>query len=117
MNNHKYLASVRQKIELFYKYPLKVAELARGAGVSESKLQHAFPIAFGTNIQYYQLQVRINKAKEYLEDTDNSLKWISFSVGYKSCRSFIRAFKKNTGTTPDLYRKQQQKNIFSLGVN
>jgi len=103
-NHTQYLADIKRKIELNFKYPLSIAQLAREAGVSESKLQHEFPLAFALNIQEYQMQVRMDAAKSLLESCDHSQKYIASAIGYKSSRSFIRAFRQATGSTPEQYR-------------
>jgi len=95
---------IKERIECNLKYPLSISELAREAGVSRSKLQHEFPFVFGDNIQSYQLAIRINAAKDYIENTDQPLKRIANNVGYKNYSSFIRAFKRKTGQTPEEYR-------------
>jgi YesN/AraC family two-component response regulator len=48
---------------------------------------------------------RIEKAKQLLKETQETVQDISVQVGYVYTMSFIRVFKKTTGLTPGEYRK------------
>jgi AraC-like DNA-binding protein len=43
---------------------------------------------------------------ELLRETSTPVQDIAEMVGYMNALSFIRAFKKHTGTTPGNYRKE-----------
>ena len=49
---------------------------------------------------------RIQKAKDALERTAQSVEEISFLVGYQDSSFFRRLFKRETGLSPAQYRKQ-----------
>jgi AraC-like DNA-binding protein len=53
----------------------------------------------------YILTKKIEKAKAIICETDNSLSSISIDLGFSSYSNFCNAFKKETGKTPDTYRK------------
>jgi AraC-like DNA-binding protein len=57
-----------------------------------------------TAIEFIHEQI-IHEAKSLLSQTRLSVKEISFRVGYTDAAHFTNFFKKNTGTTPVLYRK------------
>ncbi len=63
-------------------------------------------LRLATQQTFYELltDIRIKKAKEYLSATSYSIVRISELVGYTNVQSFIRMFKKNTGSTPGAYR-------------
>jgi iron complex transport system substrate-binding protein len=52
----------------------------------------------------YLIQVRMNKAKELLLNTEHTLKEIAESVGYSDSYYFSRLFKKITGSAPTAFR-------------
>lgn len=52
----------------------------------------------------YLVQVRLEKAKEYLKDVTLKIADISKMVGYKSNKHFLKSFKSYTGNTPSEYR-------------
>lgn len=49
--------------------------------------------------------IRIDKAKEFLSNSDLQINQIADSVGYVNVQSFIRMFKKTVGVTPGKYRE------------
>lgn len=61
----------------------------------------------GANFSEHINAVRISKAKEMLLETDLSVKEISLRIGYQNVTSFIRMFKKMTGSPPGEYRKNK----------
>jgi len=58
----------------------------------------------GINFIDYVNQIRIDKAKELLEGTDDKVYKIAKSLGYDNTKYFFRVFKKLTGLTPEEYR-------------
>ena len=53
----------------------------------------------------YLANLRIEKSKDYLRNTNMLIKEISIAVGYEDDGSFTRRFKKHTGMTPGQYRE------------
>ena len=51
-------------------------------------------------------EVRVNAAKQLLNDSSKSVAEISVEVGFNNLSNFNRFFKKVTATTPSKYRKQ-----------
>ena len=56
----------------------------------------------------YILNIRIEKAKALLENTDLSISEISDMTGMQSQHYFSRIFKKYTNISPSEYRKIQK---------
>ena len=52
----------------------------------------------------YLNQVRIEKSKELLKNTDKKMYQIAKSVGYDNVKYFFRVFKKMEKVTPEEYR-------------
>ncbi|MCH5597998.1 helix-turn-helix domain-containing protein [Niabella ginsengisoli] len=55
---------------------------------------------------HYFQEIKIRKAKEFLLETDMSIKEIAYELNYQSYEYFISRFKKHTGVTPVEYKKQ-----------
>ena len=53
----------------------------------------------------YILQKKIENAKALIVETDIPLTGIALDFGFESYSNFFNAFKKETGCTPDFYRK------------
>ena len=49
--------------------------------------------------------IRIHHAMDLLTNTQCAVQEISAQVGYTNWSTFLRAFRKRTGTTPLQYRK------------
>ena len=64
-----------------------------------------FKQATGKTINEYITQERLNKAKEFLAQTNIHLYDVCYKVGYLSPSYFSRLFKKYTGQTPGEYRE------------
>ncbi len=73
--------------------------------VSNSHLSTTFKNTFGVGVVQYINQLRIELAKNLIQNTSKSIKDIALSVGYSSDISFIRVFKKYEERTPSALRK------------
>ena len=69
-----------------------------------------------TTFTKYLTDVRMEKAKALLLDTDKKLLSIANEVGYDDPYYFSHCFKKNTGISPQEYRKKWSA-IFQLDLN
>ena len=86
--------------------PLTLEEVSFLAGVSKSHFAHMFRKCTNMTFLDFLLQERIKKAKNMLMNSQKPITDIAFDAGFSSIPSFIRGFKKLTGTTPSEYRKQ-----------
>ncbi|MEY2701905.1 MAG: hypothetical protein RLY43_538 [Bacteroidota bacterium] len=53
----------------------------------------------------YILKKKIEKAKAIICESDTSLSMIAIELGFSSYSNFCNAFKKETGKTPEMFRK------------
>ena len=83
---------------------LTMNALAEHLGVSSVTLSVEFKNEMDMKPSDYLANLRMEKAKEMLKNTDMRIKEISFQVGYEDDRVFMRRFKKYTGVTPGEYR-------------
>jgi len=82
---------------------IKLAELAR---LSLHHFCRAFKQSFGMPAHQYQVQRRMEVAKLLLVDRATSVTDIALSLGYAQTSSFSNAFRKTTGWTPTVYRRE-----------
>jgi two-component system response regulator YesN len=78
--------------------------LAASVNLSLSRLHHLFKAETGTTPAQYLRSLRLEKAKELLEDTLLSVKQIMVSIGVRDRSHFEREFKRMYGLTPTQYR-------------
>lgn len=81
-------------------------KMAQEVGMSRAAFAKRFKDMVGQPMFEYMTSLRIQKAKELLQETRLPLYEISSRVGYESDLAFTKTFKKHTGTTPTRYRKQ-----------
>lgn len=80
-----------------------LAELARRAGLSESRLSHLFRAATGWSLSEYAKRVRLAVGQELLESSPLSIKEVAAAVGMDRSH-FSRDFKTLCGLSPREYR-------------
>src|SRR5574344_1642300 len=57
--------------------------------------------------KYYQ-ELKLRKAKEWLAETNSSIKEIAYNLGFANSEHFFTVFKKNTGLTPTEFRNSSR---------
>ena len=79
--------------------------LSRQLNVSYSKFRKEFKNYTGMSPGQFQINLRINKAKELLNQRDYSLKQIASMLGFQNEYYFNTMFKQKAGVSPGEYRK------------
>ena len=72
--------------------------------INRSYMSTLFKERTGQKFVDYLNQVRIEKSKELLKNTDKKMYQIAKSVGYDNVKYFFRVFKKMEKVTPEEYR-------------
>ena len=80
--------------------------MAAEAGMSRAAFAKRFKELVGRPMFEYLTKLRVQRAKELLQETKLALYEVSSRVGYESDLAFTKTFKKHTGLTPTRYRKQ-----------
>jgi AraC family transcriptional regulator len=84
--------------------PVSLTALAAEVGVHPVHLARSFRRAFGCSLGEYVRRARIERARQSLLATDQSLASIAVAAGFSDQAHFCRQFKAATGTTPGAYR-------------
>lgn len=85
---------------------ITIAEIASMLHVSQPHLFELFRSAMGVSPGKYLQQQRMRKAQNLLIGTDLKISEVGETVGYEDQFLFSRMFKKSTGTSPAMFRKQ-----------
>lgn len=88
--------------------PPSLAELAQRFYISRTKLCCDYREVTGKSVGERLLELRIEKAKDLLENSDKSIGHISQAVGYRFQSSFATAFSRQTGRTPQQWRSSHR---------
>ena len=95
-------------IQQNYTRSFSLEELSETIGVSKSYLSRIFKMDTGIPLWDYLNRYRIQKAKELLLITNESITAIAADVGYEDTSYFSRVFHEIAGCSPRAYRQQIQ---------
>lgn len=91
--------------------PLTTDEIARHVCVSRRQLERIFKQYLGSVPSQYYLELRLNKARQLLQQTGKSIIQVGLSCGFSSGPHFSSAYRNCFGVTPredrNQYRAQQ----------
>lgn len=83
---------------------VSLVSMAKQAGMEERTFLRRFQKAAGMNPTEYCQQIRVVKAREMLEFTQQNVEQIAWSVGYEDPGAFRKIFQRIMGLTPADYR-------------
>ena len=81
-----------------------LSEVAASLGVSPNYFSKIFKTITGTSFQAYVTNLRINYAKQLLNESDVSVSEIATMSGFNTLSNFLRTFKSVCGVTPSEFR-------------
>jgi len=87
---------------------LRLAEVARAAGMSKYHFCRRFRASTGLYFREYLARQRIARAKELLKNGDQSVTDVFREVGFKDMTHFSRVFKKLEGKLPSEFRRRRE---------
>ncbi len=94
------LYAVRTAIIADMSSPPRLNELAKMAGISETKMKQLFKQVFGDTIYNYYQQVRMEEAAFLLKQAGYSVSEAGYHLGFSNLSHFSRLFQKHHGLTP-----------------
>lgn len=117
MQNQELPDKISYKIDIFpaidhikhhYGSSIRIGDLARCCGMSESYFRKVFERYMNMKPLDYLNFVRIQKGCGLLRETELSVAEISERVGYESVSSFIRNFRQIIGCTPHKWKREEE---------
>jgi AraC-like DNA-binding protein len=102
----KELNSVRkigQKILKDVSKDYTVDDLALESGLSQAKLQEGFKILYRRTVIEYLRHVRLEEARDLLNNTDYNISQVVYSIGFSSRSYFSKIFKRKYGISPSKF--------------
>ncbi len=85
---------------------LKIDDIAKAMGMSRSVLYGKIKTAVGMTPIDFVRHIRIMRATELLQQTDDTLANIAFTVGFSDPKYFSKVFKKEMGIIPSEFRER-----------
>ena len=99
---HRLLRHVKENLSR----PVSLAEAAHLVGLERTYFSRFFRAAVGCTFSDWSRGLRIEKAKILLRRRGPTIFSVAISVGYQDITTFERAFKKQTGSSPRVYRNE-----------
>lgn len=93
-------------LEEHYMEDLSLESVARHFFFSSAYFSSFFKQHTSMTFTEYLLRLRLDKAKELLQDGDRKISTIALSVGFRDAGYFTRVFKRETGLAPEEFRKK-----------
>ncbi len=85
---------------------LSIKELAKIAGLSQSRLKYRFKTEIGIPPADFIMRQKIERAENLLQNTRQSITQIAMSLGFSTAQYFAAAFRRYVGRTPSEFRGQ-----------
>ncbi len=89
-----------------FKKKISLKEFGEQFHLSEKYISRYFKEHFHITLSQYITHLRLEYAKQLLQDTDTPVTEIAMQSGYQNVSYFIRSFKKAYGVSPLKYKKK-----------
>lgn len=94
------LAEVTELMEANIEEPIELEELACFVGISRRQLERLFLKHLNCTPSRYYLKLRLDRARQLLKQTNNSIIEIASMCGFVSAPHFSRCYRKYIGMSP-----------------
>ncbi|WP_306132143.1 GlxA family transcriptional regulator [Roseivivax marinus] len=101
---HPKLAEVIHKMEAHIEEPISPAKLATEVGMSTRQLERLFRRYLNRSPKRYYMELRLQKARNLLMQTDMSVINVALACGFASPSHFSKCYRAHYATTP--YRER-----------
>lgn len=101
---HPRLAQVVARMEANIEDPISPARLASEAGMSPRQLERLFARYLGRSPKRYYMEIRLERARNLLLQTEMSVMEIALASGFASAAHFSKCYRATYGCTP--YRER-----------
>lgn len=85
--------------------PPSATDLAHRVGTNQQRLTCIFREQVGMSAYEYLQQLRLERGRGLLHDSDLQVQLIADRIGYRNAGDFTRAFRRHFGVTPRQYRQ------------
>lgn len=101
----KVVDAAKAYIQKNYNKDISLDDVSREVNITPYYFSKLFKDDTGEGFVEYLTNIRIEKAKELIAETDYSMKDICQMIGYTDPNYFSRSFKKKVGVTPTEYKE------------
>ncbi len=100
------ITKLQHYLQVNYQHNVTLKTMSEVSHITLRTLQRRFASATGYSPSIYLQRLRIQKAKEQLETTQQGIDRIAWQVGYEDISAFRKRFKHWIGLSPSEYRKR-----------
>jgi iron complex transport system substrate-binding protein len=100
LDHEKIVAAAVRTIDLSYREPLRIRQLAASVYLSSDRFRQIFAAVMGRTPRDYLRHVRIEHAKALLTTTSLPISGVATATGFGDSAYFARAFREMTGCSP-----------------
>ncbi|WP_261800521.1 response regulator [Paenibacillus sp. PAMC21692] len=106
ITDHNEINKILEYVHMHLDQAITLKSMARYVAMDEHYVSSLFKKKTGKNFIDYLHDIRIEKAKHYLDHTEMTVNEIGQRVGFVYDNYFIKIFKRQTGMTPSQYRNK-----------
>lgn len=111
VNNTKLLSAIAQ-MEQHIETPLAIDALASNVNITRRQLERLFQASMGESPAGFYLNLRLERGRQLLQQTDLSIMEVSLASGFESSSYFARCYKKRFERSP---REDRQATAGTMG--
>ena len=106
------IRTMLQFISAHFKEKITFADIALSANISKSEALRCFHLTIQSTPIQYLVDYRLNRAKELLIETEDTITQIAIEVGIDNISYFVRIFTKKFQITPREFRRKYKNASF-----
>lgn len=103
--SHREMSLINELIDSSTGEGPSLEDFAEACNIPARQLSVMFKTMTGTTLRHYVATARLKKARKLLSDPRLMVKQVAYRCGFKSAAAFSAAFRKETGFTPQEFRK------------
>jgi AraC-like DNA-binding protein len=103
---HQWVFKIADIIESYGHEGLSVDQLAQHVKVSKSTLERRYSAIYGMTPSAAIRKAQLKKAEQLLRDGDMTIEGVAYSAGFKSVRTFFRAFESVYKISPAIWKNK-----------
>ncbi|PLS03202.1 response regulator transcription factor [Neobacillus cucumis] len=103
--NSNVIYEIEKYLEANFDRDVKLQEISEHFYISREYISRKFKQEFNVNISDYIVNIRIERAKALLKNSELKIYEIANMIGYQDDKYFRKVFKKVEGVTPNEYRE------------
>lgn len=100
------ILQIQRKLQTDYSQPVRIAELAGYCAMTERTFLRRFVKATGIKPSEYLQRLRVQKACDLLENSQDTFEMIANAVGYEDISACRKMFVRVMGLTPGEFKKR-----------